>query len=170
MLAGGSYMGEDGWCMIGYPGCDYLYFLLNEEGNRTFLYSTMENDCAPGSELFLSDMVRALADMGLLRLTDLDGETLAKIMWPQSAQFLNTLAEQGAAERDKVLSALGEYLASTAEGKTYHDEFCRELDGGGFLAEELTEGGQAAWETLKGFVTGLSEGKAVVSSFQGPPQ
>lgn len=70
MLAGGSYMGEDGWCMIGYPGCDYLYFRLGENGERTFLYSTMENDCYPGSELFLSDMVSALRDQGLIDLTE----------------------------------------------------------------------------------------------------
>lgn len=151
MLAGGSYVGEDGWCMIGYPGCDYLYFRLDEAGNRTFLYSTMENDCYPGSELFLSDMVRALADLGLLTPAELDGETLAKIMWPQSAYFLNNLAEQDAAEQDKVLSALGEYLASTTEGKTYYDKFCHELDGGS-RAGELSEGGQAAWRTLKGVV------------------
>lgn len=73
-LAGGSYLGEDGWCMIGYPGCDYLYFRLDEDGNRTFLYSAMENDCAPGSELFLEDMVRALTDQGLLKLTDQSGQ------------------------------------------------------------------------------------------------
>ncbi len=66
MLAGGSYMGEDGWCMIGYPGCDYLYFELDEDGSRTFLFSIMENDCAPGSELFREDLTRALEAEGLL--------------------------------------------------------------------------------------------------------
>lgn len=73
VAAGGSYVGEDGWCMIGYPGCDYLYFRLDEDGNRTFLYSAMENDCAPGTEVFLADMVRSLADMGLLTPAELDG-------------------------------------------------------------------------------------------------
>lgn len=62
MLAGGSYLGEDGWCMIGYPGCDYLYFQLDGDGNRTYLFSKMENDCAPGSEMFLEDLTRALED------------------------------------------------------------------------------------------------------------
>lgn len=71
--AGGSYVGEDGWCMIGYPGCDYLYFRLDEDGNRTFLYSAMENDCFPGTEVFLSDMVGTLMNRGLLKPADLDG-------------------------------------------------------------------------------------------------
>ena len=71
--AGGSYVGEDGWCMIGYPGCDYLYFRLDEDGNRTFLYSAMENDCAPGTVAFQTHMVRVLVNQGLLKPADLDG-------------------------------------------------------------------------------------------------
>ncbi len=150
MLAGGSYMGEDGWCMIGYPGCDYLYFRLEENGERTFLYSTMENDCSPGTELFLSDMVNALMDQGLLRMTDLDGETLAKIMWPQSGYFLNQLAERSEGERDEILLSLAGYLSGgSEEGKSYYEGFVHELDGGGFRAEEVTPGGRAAWEKLK---------------------
>ena len=66
VLAGGSYLGEDGWCMIGYPGCDYLCFHLDENGKRTFLFSQMENDCFPGSELFREDLARALENEGLL--------------------------------------------------------------------------------------------------------
>ena len=66
VLAGGSYLGEDGWCMIGYPGCDYLCFHLDENGKRTFLFSQMENDCFPGSELFREDLIRALENEGLL--------------------------------------------------------------------------------------------------------
>lgn len=136
--------------MIGYPGCDYLYFRLGENGERTFLYSTMENDCYPGSELFLSDMVRTLTDQGLIGLTDLDGETLAKIMWPQSAQFLNDLAERDEAERDEILLFLAGYLANGGEeGKEYYEKFTHELDGGGYRAEELSEEGRAAWEKVK---------------------
>lgn len=66
VLAGGSYLGEDGWCMIGYPGCDYLCFHLDENGKRTFLFSQMENDCRPGSEMFREDLTRALENEGLL--------------------------------------------------------------------------------------------------------
>ncbi len=171
MLAGGSYVGEDGWCMIGYPGCDYLYFQLGEHEERTFLFSKMENDCFPGSEMFLTDIVRALADLGLLTPMDLDGETLAKIMYPQSARFLNTLAEQAPAEQDEILLFLAGYLAGgSEEGKTYYERFCRELDRVGYRAEELTDKGRTAWNTLKGFVTDLSNSKVVVSSFQGIPE
>ena len=110
----------------------------------------MENDCSPGMELFLSDMVNALMDQGLLRMTDLDGETLAKIMWPQSGYFLNQLAERSEGERDEILLSLAGYLSGgSEEGKSYYEGFVHELDGGGFRAEEVTPGGRAAWEKLK---------------------
>lgn len=157
MLAGGSYIGEDGWCMIGYAGCDYLYFRLGEGGNRTYLFSKMENDCFPGTEMFLSDMVNALMDQGLLELTDLDGETLAKIMYPQSAEFLNSVAERDAAERDEILLFLAGYLSGGSEkGKTYYEGFLHELSGG-YRAGDLTAGGRAAWEKLQDFAQGLAE-------------
>ena len=66
ILAGGSYRGEDGWCMIGYPVCDYLFFRLNEDGSRTYLFTIMENDCYPGTEVFREDFLRTLAAEGLL--------------------------------------------------------------------------------------------------------
>ena len=159
VLAGGSYLGEDGWCMIGYPGCDYLYFQLDEGGNRTYLFSKMENDCSPGTELFLSDMVNTLMEQGLLELTDLDGETLAKIMWPQSAWFLNNLAERAGKERNEVLLFLAGYLSNGGgSGKTYYENFVRELDGG-YRAGELTAGGRAAWEKLKDFVRSFDQNR-----------
>ena len=65
-LAGGRYMTEDCWVSPGYPGCDYFYFQLDGDGNRTYLYHRMENDCVPGTELFFSDMAYQLREMGLL--------------------------------------------------------------------------------------------------------
>ena len=154
ILAGGSYMGEDGWCMIGYPGCDYLFFQADEAGNRTYLYSAMENDCSPGTELFLSDLVYALTDQGLLTLADLSGRELARIMWPQSAWFLNNLAEGDPEERDAVLWTLAAYLGGTTEGQSYYAGFVEELEPGGSRYWELTDGSRAAWETLKNLLSG----------------
>lgn len=51
VLAGGSYIGEDDWCMIGYYGCDVLFFQVEGE-NRTLLWHDMINDMGPGSERF----------------------------------------------------------------------------------------------------------------------
>lgn len=65
-LAGGRYITEDAWVSPGYPNCDYLYFLLKEDGSRTYLFTMMENDCVPGSKTFQNDMIRSLTDKGLL--------------------------------------------------------------------------------------------------------
>ena len=92
-------------------------------------------------------------DQGLLELTDLDGETLAKIMYPQSAEFLNKVSERDEAEREEILLFLAGYLSGGSEdGKTYYEGFLHELDGG-FRAGDLTAGGRAAWERLRDFVS-----------------
>lgn len=112
LLAGGSYITEDGWCMIGYPSCDYLYFQVDESGNRAHLYTAMENDCAPGTELFRTDMVNQLTSMGLLALEDVDGQTLLEMLSGQPAAFLNRLAEnQPEAVQTAVIEKLGTYIA-----------------------------------------------------------
>ena len=51
ILAGGRYMTEDGWVSPGYPGCDWLFFRL-EDGKYTYLGHHMSNDIGPASELF----------------------------------------------------------------------------------------------------------------------
>ena len=92
-------------------------------------------------------------EQGLLELTDLDGETLAKIMYPQSAEFLNKVSERDEAEREEILLFLAGYLSGgSEEGKTYYEGFLHELDGG-FRAGDLTAGGRAAWERLRDFVS-----------------
>lgn len=137
--------------MIGYPGCDYLYFRLDENNNRTYLYSTMENDCSPGSAVFLSDMVRALMDQGLLTLSELSGQQLLGIMDVQPPSFFNRLGDETARERDRVLEVLGAYILHFEEVPEY-TACVRELSDGGVFAGGLTAGGRAAWEALQGFV------------------
>lgn len=67
VLAGGSYLGEDGWAMFGYPGCDYLCFRTDEDGYRSLMFIMMENDCSPGSEMFHDDLTRQMKENDLLR-------------------------------------------------------------------------------------------------------
>ena len=67
VLAGGSYLSEDGWAMIGYPGCDYLCFREDEDGYRSLMFAMMENDCAPGSEMFQEDLARQMKELNFIR-------------------------------------------------------------------------------------------------------
>ena len=59
VLAGGSYIGEDDWCMIGYYGCDVLFFQVEGE-NRILLWHDMINDMGPGTERFYEYLAQKL--------------------------------------------------------------------------------------------------------------
>lgn len=139
---------------------------LDGGGGRTYLYSVMENDCSPGTEPFLSDMVDTLTDQELLKLSELSGEFLAKIMRSQSAQFLNTLAEEGALERDKALLALGPYFLQE-EGLAEYENFAEELNPGGYREGELADGGRVSEMALPELLeyAGQSDGATAESVF-----
>ena len=51
VLAGGMELDEEGWLLPTYPGSTYLIFDVSGT-QPVCLFSTMINDCAPGSELF----------------------------------------------------------------------------------------------------------------------
>ena len=77
MWAGGIYVDEDGWVSPGYPDCDYLYFRVDGDGNRTYLFSMMENDCGPGGELFREDLESMLVQNGFLEPSP--GQTVQEV-------------------------------------------------------------------------------------------
>jgi len=60
VLAGGMYITEDNWVMPGYPNSTYLIF--RQDGDKLrYLQSIVENDCAPGTQLFTDDLQEILA-------------------------------------------------------------------------------------------------------------
>lgn len=66
ILAGASYLTEDGWHCPTYPDCTYLYFRIDADGRRVYLYAGIENDCGPGTDTFREDMKARLTELGLL--------------------------------------------------------------------------------------------------------
>lgn len=162
ILAGGSYLTEDAWHCNTYPECTYLYFQLMEDGSRRYLYSAIENDCSPGMEMFRTDMTYTLAEMGVLPLTELEGEVLADMILMNEASFLNRMAEQEDGEtvidhlRSYLISAYGGALdglieiniAFSSSGLS-HEElyqyYTRRFDE---MSSDFTEGGAALWERL----------------------
>lgn len=66
MLAGGMYVDEDGWVSPGYPDCDYIYFRVEEDDSRTYLFHGMSNDVTPDAEWFHEDLERSLLQEGYL--------------------------------------------------------------------------------------------------------
>ena len=163
ILAGGSYLTEDAWHCSTYPECTYLYFQLMEDGSRRYLYSAMENDCAPGTEMFRTDMAYTLDGMGVVPLTELEGEVLADIILMNESSFLNSMAERE--DGEIVIDRLRNYLISTygsaldglieisiafsgSSSGWSHEElyqyYARSFDN----ISDLTEGGAALWERL----------------------
>ena len=145
VLAGGRYMTEDGWLSAGYPDCDYFYFLPDGDGGRTYLFHMMENDCAPGTELFRSDLIYALSEMEVLALEDLSGQTLLELMGVQPAYFLERLARRSVYDQGAALAALARAAAEEAERfeacTAFMDSYIRD-------GRELSEAAERAWSVL----------------------
>lgn len=165
ILAGGSYLTEDAWHCNTYPGCTYLYFLFPADGPRRYLYSAMENDCAPGTELFRTDMAYRLDAMGVVPLTEVQVDVLADMILMNEVSFLNNMAERedGGEIIDRLRFSLTARWGSPLDGLAelhfrysggpgewnhreiyeyyvqYFDSYCR---------PNLTEGGAALWERL----------------------
>lgn len=142
LLAGGRYMTEDGWLSAGYPDCDYFYFQLNEDGARTYLFHRMENDCAPGTELFRSDLINALSELGVLSLAELPGQTLLEMLAVQPAAFLERLVQRSLGEQGRAIAALAQAAAQEPERfsscVSYMDSYDR----------ELSEAAETVWTAL----------------------
>lgn len=170
VLAGGSYLAEDNWCMIGYYGCDYLYFQIDESENRTYLYTAMENDCAPGTELFRTDMVNQLTSMGLLALEDVDGQTLLEMLWCQPVAFLDNLTEnQPEAVQTAVIEKLGAYIA--AGGSDVRETYASCVDHIGVFGSDLTDNARELWEALQSAVenSATMDGETALAQFTANP-
>ena len=149
VLAGGRYITEDGWVSPGYPGCDYLYFLLDGDGGRTYLYTRMENDCMPGTEPFFADMVRDLRAHGLLTYADLSGEKLLEIMDCHPAALLETLAQAPEAERQAAMTALTDYLSAGDLPSEVVERYWSCSSYMKVLSDSTTPEAMALWETIQ---------------------
>lgn len=149
VLAGGRYITEDGWVSPGYPGCDYLYFLLDGDGGRTYLYTRMENDCTPGTEPFFADMVRDLRAHGLLTYADLSGKRLLEIMYFQPSSFLEVLAQAPEAERQAAMTALTDYLSAGDLPSEVVERYWSCSNYMKVFSDSTTPEAMALWETIQ---------------------
>lgn len=155
VLAGGRYITEDGWVSPGYPGCDYLYFLLDGDGGRTYLYTRMENDCTPGTEPFFADMVRDLRAHGLLTYADLSGKRLLEIMYFQPSSFLEVLAQAPEAERQAAMTALTDYLSAGDLPSEVVERYWSCSNYMKVFSDSTTPEAMALWETIQAAAAGL---------------
>lgn len=64
VLAGGRYITEDNWVSPGYPGCNWLFFLRDNNGSLTYLWNNMMNDMGPGSPRYDEYVADRLVELG----------------------------------------------------------------------------------------------------------
>lgn len=63
-IAGGMYITNDCWVMPSYPYCTFLVFAQDgADQSLNFLVAMMENDCAPGDEMFSDDLLQRLSEL-----------------------------------------------------------------------------------------------------------
>ena len=149
LMAGGRYITEDGWVSPGYPGCDYLYFLLNEEGEREFLYTRMENDCSPGTEGFFCDMAVDLVRLDLLSYADLSGKELLEMMYLQPTYLLEQLAQAPEEDCQAALDTLIVYLSDEAISQEDAERYQSSVDYMGVFSDDASPEALALWETIQ---------------------
>ncbi len=154
VLAGGRYITEDGWVSPGYPGCDYLYFLLDEDGGRTYLYTRMENDCTPEMVPFFADMTWDLREMEILTYADLSGKELLDVLSVSTVSFLEALVQTSEAERQAAMTALTDYLSVNAASSETVERYQNAAD---YIMRSywITPEAMALWETIQAAAAGL---------------
>lgn len=149
-LAGGTDVDEDGWAILdGDTVLDGPYIVcLTDGGTRRMLEGSMSGDCSTGSPAYYADLTALLAENGILRPDDLDGDKLNEVMESRGLRFLDWLGEYDAAEQDRALERLRAYRASLTDSyylemfSRYVDYLCGDLDG-------LTDAGRAAQERFR---------------------
>ena len=154
VLAGGRYITEDGWVSPGYPGCDYLYFLLDEDGGRTYLYTRMENDCTPEMVPFFADMTWDLREMEILTYADLSGKELLDVLSVSTVSFLEALVQTSEAERQAAMTALTDYLSVNAASSETVERYQNAAD---YIMRSywITPEAMALWEAIQAAAAGL---------------
>ena len=149
VLAGGRYITEDGWVSPGYPGCDYLYFLPNEEGEREYLFTRMVNDCYPETEEFTCYATQELLRRGLLSYPDLSGAELLKMMEGQPTAFLEKLAQAPEEDCQAALDTLIAYLSDEAISWVDEERYQSSVDYMGVFSDDASPEALALWETIQ---------------------
>ena len=147
VLAGGRYITEDDWVSPGYPGCDYLLFLRNEDGSLTYLWHEMMNDMGPGSPYYAEHLQDRLTELGY-------GKEVGAF----------SAAAQDADEKVNRLIDLGEGLVNLrlapADGEAANYTVRADRDNGPYYLRYFTDSAQYNWRYCDSF-PGYPEGTSL---------
>ena len=116
VLAGGSYITEDGWiAQDGLPGEYFILPFVVENGKRTLVECAFANDGGVDSDVFDSDLRACLMNNGLLSFADLDGKELITDFYLQYPRFLTRLGALEEAEQRTLCQRMADTAAQDAD-------------------------------------------------------
>ena len=152
MLAGGTYVQEDGWVGGFYiEDSPYLIFWLREDGTRVLLDSYIAGDVSWESNMFAADLRRTLLKNGVCTPELFDGRALYHMFYSNQYVFLNELAEYEEDIAKAALTRLVNYALLEVPPEDA-DLFQHGLDNLKWNQSTLTEQGLALYQTLLGLL------------------
>lgn len=152
MLAGGTYVQEDGWVGGFYvEDSPYLIFQLREDGTRVLLDSYIPGGTGWESNMFAAGLRRTLLKNGVCTPELFDGRALYHMFYSNQYVFLNELAEYEEKIAETALTRLVNY-AQVEVPPNDADFFQHGLDNLKWNQSTLTEQGLALYQTLLGLL------------------
>ena len=146
MLAGGTYLQEDGW-VGGFWTNDspYLVFLVNEDGTRTQLESQIASDVGPGSAFFRADVARTLLKSSVITYSQVPDADLMTLFYMNAWNLLNDLGQQNETLQQETVQRLTDYAQT---GEEAAEDFQQAMGDVFFNTRSLTEQGAAVYRRL----------------------
>ena len=152
MLAGGTYVQEDGWVGGFYTEeSPYLIFWIREDGSRIPLDAYIPSDAGWESVMFEAGLYRTILKNDVCTLDNIDGRALYYMFYENQYVFLNELAAYEEAVSEHALDRLVTY-ATTEVSPGDADMFQRGLDNLRWNTGTLTDGGLRLYQKLLGLI------------------
>lgn len=149
IMAGGTYITEDGW--VAQDGLSGEYFILPfviENGQRILLTGELANDYGVDSPAFDSDLRKLMLDNGLIAITDLTGQELLHDFDMNYAHFLTCLGNLEDSQLDIICGKLVSYAA---EDQEYWNHA---LTTSSYAAGSMDERQKLAYQRILSYVNG----------------
>ena len=158
MLAGGTYVQEDGWVGGFYSEeSPYLLFHVLEDGSRVLLESYIAGDCSTDSIMFHGYLSRTLVKNGLIIPSDISGKNHLYMFYDNQFVYLNELAEFNSSEQLSALQSLAQYCTNLSD-ENHIQMFQQGLDNLKWDAMKetsaLTESGKNTYQLLLDILDG----------------
>mgnify|MGYP000930046285 CR=1 FL=1 len=157
VMAGGTYITEDGWIALDSPSGEYyiLPFVV-ENGKRVLLSGELANDYGVDSPAFDSDLRNLLMESNLLSADDLTGEDLIMDFSLQYARFLTCLGALPETEMNTLCRRMtGAAAAGDDDLRSYWEDA---LTTASRAAGSMDDVQKQAYECLRSYVDSTGTG------------